>query len=114
MSTKWYKWRVHWAWGITDWKYIRMPDNCGYSEKEIGTYLDDHNMLENFSDKWRRVEWDLIDKPSLEVVKQMAINMREAIKDSKKQIEELNEFQKEYENEQRESQSCDDGPACQK
>jgi len=50
-----YKWREMSSSGYSSWEYIALPDYI--SNKEVGSYLDDQNMLNNWSEHFRGVEW---------------------------------------------------------
>jgi hypothetical protein len=55
---KYYKWREMMSSGYSSWAYIAIPDWVPH--KDVGQFLDDNNMLNNWSEHWRRVEWKIV------------------------------------------------------
>ncbi len=58
----WIKWWVNWAWGDTSDtpNYRLLPEN------EVDEYFEDEVAPKfNWSDKYRGITWEVIDKPSV-------------------------------------------------
>jgi hypothetical protein len=67
---KYYKYRQKFSSGVGDWDYIVIPD--WVTHKEVPTYLDDRNMLNNWSEHYRGVEWVRIKKmPRREIIREI-------------------------------------------
>ena len=78
----WYKWRQMMAWGYTKYEYIQFnKDVHGYDN--LGEYLDDNEMLSNWSDKWRKVEWVQVPRPPKKVLQDEIRYAQEAEKDAR-------------------------------
>ena len=78
----WYKYQQHWAWGVSKPKYIQYdPKNSTYDD--LGDYLEENEMVSNWSDKWRRVTWVQVPRPPKKVLEQMVSCARDSVKYAK-------------------------------
>jgi len=59
---KWLKMRTIWAWGATNWEYIPLYVNKINEdiEGDVQATVEEENDRNNYSDKYRRVEYDII------------------------------------------------------
>jgi hypothetical protein len=94
---KWLKFRETWAWGCSEWKYrplylSRIPKEDRVEIKEEMNDLADEY---NYSDKFRGIEWKIINTKQVpnkhiaatyEGIKRRIHHYKEAIKDMKKSL----------------------------
>lgn len=59
---KWLRYKVHWAWGTTDWEYVPLYTNKLDEETKefVKNKVKDVNDNHSWSDKYRRVEYEVI------------------------------------------------------
>lgn len=93
----WIKYRQMFAWGYTKWEYIHCPDdielgNDDETEYNVANYLSDLDLLNSWSDKWRKVEWEKVEIiPDKEINKKLK-HHKNRIEHHKKMIQELEEM----------------------
>jgi len=91
----WYKWRQMMAWGYTKYQYIQFnKDIHGYDN--LGEYLDENGMLNNWSDKWRKVEWVQVPRPPKKVLQDEIEDAKERIKEAKEKLKQLQADSRKY------------------
>jgi len=92
----WYKWREMMCWGYTKYQYIQFnKDVHGYDD--LGEYLDENGMLNNWSDKWRKVEWVQVPRPPKKVLEGKIASAKLYVEEAKIELEDLQkEFDKFY------------------
>lgn len=86
----WYKYREMWASGYTNYEYIELSPE----EMEDLVYeIKDEN---SYSDKFRKVEYEEIDRPPLDVLEKTILNLELDVIDLEKQIKRIKLKTKRY------------------
>jgi hypothetical protein len=92
---KMFKYRQHYAWGLGDWKYLCLSDDCGYKDSEMDQYLDDRGLLDTYSDKFRRVTWKKVKTLPRKILVEKIKDVKTEIEDTKEMLKDLNNLLKE-------------------
>lgn len=87
---KWIKYRTIWADGPEGWNYSFVHDS--WDETDVEEDLNDCVSEYRHMDHFRKVEWEFIDKPPVEVVRNMIDAEYSKIKSAEKVLQYLCEL----------------------
>ena len=87
---KFYKYRQMFSHGYTNWEYIHIPD-C-YGPKDIEEYLENKNLLDKWSEHFRKVEYKRVTKLPKDISDRMIDEAKRTINNAKTEIEYYQSF----------------------
>lgn len=88
----WLRYKHKWASGMkSSWKYVEWDDGYNKTKKDEHNFIEDMDLCKdhNWSDKYRGIDYDLIECPPKEYLEKLIANHERSIEYKKKAIKRL-------------------------
>ena len=87
----WIKYRTKWAWGTDEWVYHPLFYIDQYDKEVLESYsedfIEDIHQDHNYSDKYRGVDYEVIDKVPLDIIEEKIKRTKGALENKKYELE---------------------------